>query len=134
MMKEYGDKIDNKGIAIKQRYYHILSLFISVVYININNGIYDIIPQYCEEMKQIFIHICTLHFTSVRVQSGPQTWVICQNIPLFKGTMQQDMTLISRLPTHSTGVNNDDYDKKLRVIIKDYLNELDFCVYHTTHN
>ena len=50
-MKEYGDKIDNKGIAIKQRYYHILSLFISVVYININNGIYNVTPEYYKKMK-----------------------------------------------------------------------------------
>ena len=115
MMEEDRDKIYNTGIAIKQRYEHILSLFISVGYININNGIYNITPKYCENMKQHFIHICTLHFTSVHVRSGPRTWYICKITPLFKGTKQQEMTRINRLATHSTVVSNDAYDKKIEL-------------------
>ena len=60
MMKEDRDKIDNIGIAIKQKYAYILSLFISMGYINVSNGISNITPKYCKEMKQFFIHICTL--------------------------------------------------------------------------
>ena len=39
VMKEGGDKIDNIGITIKQRYTYMLSLFITVGYINISNSI-----------------------------------------------------------------------------------------------
>ena len=48
---------------IKQRYEHILFLFISVGYINITNGIYNITPKYYEKMKKILYTLVpsTLH-------------------------------------------------------------------------
>ena len=100
-------------------------------YINTNNGIYNITPKYCEKSKQNFVHICTLHFTSARVRSGPRTWYICKSTPLFKDPKQQETTSINILATHSTVVSNYDYDKKLRVIIIDYVRQLDNCVCHT---
>ena len=111
MIKEDGDKIDNIDISVRQRYKNILSLFISMGYININNGIYDITSKYCEKMKQNVIHICTLHFTSICVRSGTRRWYVCKSIPLFKGPKQQDMTLTNRLATHSTVVSSNEYDK-----------------------
>ena len=116
-MKEDGDKIDNIGITIKQWYEHILSLFISVGYININNSIYNSSPKYCEKMKQNCIHMCTIHFTSVHVRSGHRTWYICK----ITGPKQQEMSSINRLATHSIVCSNDDCDNKLRVIIKYYV-------------
>ena len=93
-------------------YEHILSLFISIGYINISNGMYNVTHKYCEEMKQHFIQIFTLNLTSFFVRSGPWAWYICKKSPLFKGSKQQDKASINRLPTYSTVVNNDDYDKK----------------------
>ena len=50
---------------------------------------------------------------------------------MLKGTNQQTKMAQNKLPTHSKGVSNDEYDNQLRDIIKFYIQQFECRVNHT---